>query len=137
MADDGDATSRTHSAPRSILLCSNLRQPVLDFLVLEDDVFQRCLSAQPGPTGVSALTSCVTSPPLPTCAQLGDVFTFAAAACIGIKLHSARYPDPAPFLRQDPRQPARSLTDLLTACRHSGQAPTSQRASSAHSPDRA
>ena len=47
----------------------------------------------------------------------GDVFASAAAAKIGIKLHSARYPDPAPFLRADPqpRQPARSLTDLRTA----------------------
>ena len=47
-----------------------------------------------------------------------DVFTHAAAAYIGIKLHSARYPDPAPFLRPDPQQPRHpvgSLTDLLTA----------------------
>ena len=43
----------------------------------------------------------------------GDLFTLAAAASIGIKLHSARYPDPTPFLQPDPqqpRQPARSLT---------------------------
>ena len=33
----------------------------------------------------------------------------------GIKLHSARYPDQAPFQLPDPRQPARSLNDLLTA----------------------
>ena len=32
-----------------------------------------------------------------------------------IKLHSARYPDPAPFQLPDPRQPARSLTGFLTA----------------------
>ena len=32
------------------------------------------------------------------------------ATCIGIKLHSARYPDPAPFQLPDPRQPALSLT---------------------------
>ena len=39
-------------------------------------------------------------------------------AHIGIKLHSASYPDPVPFLRPDPRQPrqpAYSSTDLLTA----------------------
>ena len=64
----------------------------------------------------------------------GEVFTLAAAAYFGIKLHSARYPDPAPFLPPDLRQPARSLTDLLTgSCRYSGQAPTLQRATSAHS----
>ena len=40
---------------------------MLDLLALEDDVFQRCLSAQPDPTGsrgpteLSALTSCVNS----------------------------------------------------------------------------
>ena len=32
-----------------------------------------------------------------------------------MKLHSARFPDPAPFQLPDPRRPARSLTDLLTA----------------------
>ena len=65
----------------------------------------------------------------------GDVFTLAAAAYIGIKLHSALYPDSAPFLLPDPRQPARSLTDLLTALAATpGQAPTSLRATSAHSP---
>ena len=31
------------------------------------------------------------------------------------KLHSARYPDPAPFQLPDPRQPARSPTDIFTA----------------------
>ena len=40
---------------------------------------------------------------------------FAAAVYIHIKLHSARYPDPAPFQLPDPRQPARSLSDLLPA----------------------
>ena len=45
----------------------------------------------------------------------GDVYPPAAAAHIRIKLHSARYPDPAPFLLPDLPQPARSLTDLLTA----------------------
>ena len=49
---------------KSILLCSNLHlessfedngvggQHVLDLLVLEDDVFQRCLPAQRGPTAL-------------------------------------------------------------------------------------
>ena len=58
------ATSRTHSAPRSILLCSNLHlensfedngvagRQVLDLLALEDDVFQRYLSTQPDPTAL-------------------------------------------------------------------------------------
>ena len=45
----------------------------------------------------------------------GDVYSLAAAADIGIKLHSARYLDQAPSQLPDPRQPARSLTDLLTA----------------------
>ena len=35
-------------------------------------------------------------------------------ADIHIKLHSARYPGRAPFQLPDPRQPARSLIDLLT-----------------------
>ena len=34
---------------------------------------------------------------------------------LGIKLHSARYPDLAPFQLPDPRQAIRSLIDLLTA----------------------
>ena len=54
------------------------------------------------------------SPRAPTLTR-GDVFALAAAAHIGIKLHSARYPDPAPLLQPGPRQPTRSLTDLLTA----------------------
>ena len=45
----------------------------------------------------------------------GDVHSLTAAAYIGIRLHSARYPDRAPFQLPDPQQPARSLTDLLTA----------------------
>ena len=44
----------------------------------------------------------------------GDVYPLAAAVYFCIELHSARYPDPAPFQLPDPRQPARSLTDLLT-----------------------
>ena len=46
--------------------------------------------------------------------DVGDVHPLVAAAYICIRLHSARYPDPALFQLQDPRQPARSLTDLLT-----------------------
>ena len=34
---------------------------------------------------------------------------------LSTKLHSARYPDPAPVQLPDPQQLARSLTDLLTA----------------------
>ena len=45
----------------------------------------------------------------------GVVYTLAAAAFFCIKLHSARYPDPAPFQLPDPRQPASSLTHFLTA----------------------
>ena len=41
-------------------------QQVLDLLTLEDDVFQRCLSAQPAPTAQQR-SNRVTSPPLPTC----------------------------------------------------------------------
>ena len=49
---------------------------MLDLLALEDDVFQRCLSASQrswtlqrfrGPTEVRALTSCVISMLLPAC----------------------------------------------------------------------
>ena len=47
--------------------------------------------------------------------DVNDIYTLAAAAYICIKLHSAKYPDRAPFHLPDPRQPARSLTDLLTA----------------------
>ena len=39
---------------------------------------------------------------------------FAAAVYIHIKLHSERYPGPAPFQLPDPLQAARFLTDLLT-----------------------
>ena len=46
--------------------------------------------------------------------DVNDVYPLAAAAYICIKLHPARYPDPAPFQLPDPRQLARSLTDLLT-----------------------
>ena len=46
-------------------------QQVLDLLVLEDNVFQRCLSQRSrGPTGASALTSCVISTPRLTCRSL-------------------------------------------------------------------
>ena len=44
----------------------------------------------------------------------GDVYLLAAAAYICFELHSARYPDPAPFQLLDLWQPARSLADLLT-----------------------
>ena len=47
--------------------------------------------------------------------DINDVHPLAAPVHKNIKLHSARYPDPAPFQRPDPRKPARSLTDLLTA----------------------
>ena len=47
--------------------------------------------------------------------DINDVHSCAAAVHIHIKLHSARYPDQAPFQDPDPRQSARSLTDLLTA----------------------
>ena len=47
--------------------------------------------------------------------DVNDVYLLAAAAYICIELHSARYPGPAPIQLPDPRQPARSLTDLLTA----------------------
>ena len=79
----------------------------------------------------SALTSCATSPQLPTrrptarsslCSRWwsetegldtgeGDVKSLAAVACIGIKLHSARYSHPAPFCFQTfGSRPAPSLT---------------------------
>ena len=52
----------------------------------------------------------------------------AAVAYICIKLHSARYPDPAPYQLPDPRQPARSVTDLLTTLAAIlGRTPASQR----------
>ena len=56
----------------------------------------------------------------------GDFYSLAAAAHIGIKLHSARYPDPSSFHT--------SAASPLShgSCRCSGQAPTSQRATSAH-----
>ena len=119
---------------------------MLDLLVLEDDVFQRCLPAQLDPIGASevpqvqsALSSCVISTPRLTCRSTAR---FSLCSCwtsptgVGLsprapalrrgmssplrqrKLHSARYPDPAPFLRPDPQQPwqpTRPLTDLLTA----------------------
>ena len=116
---------------------------VLDLPALEDDVFQRYLSAQPDPTAfqrsnrvLSALIFCVISTLRPTCAPLpasrtaaagldpqgGGLsprapmsYTLAAAAFDGIELHSSRCQDPAPFQLPDCRQPARSLTDLLTA----------------------
>ena len=58
-----------------------------------------------------------------------EIYSLAAAATVGIKLHPAIYPDPAPFQLPDPRQPAHSLTALAAS---PGQAPTSQRATSAH-----
>ena len=47
--------------------------------------------------------------------DVNDAYHLAAAAYICVKLCSARYPDPAPFQLPDTREPARSLTDLLTA----------------------
>ena len=47
--------------------------------------------------------------------DINDVHSLAALVYIHIKLYSARYPDPALFQLPDPRQPARSLTDFLTA----------------------
>ena len=47
--------------------------------------------------------------------DINDIHSLAAAVYIHIKLHSERYPGPAPFQLPDPLQPARSLTDLLTA----------------------
>ena len=47
--------------------------------------------------------------------DINDVHLLAAAVCIHIELHSARFPDPAPFQLPNPQQPARSLTHLLTA----------------------
>ena len=46
--------------------------------------------------------------------DINDIHHLAAAVHIHTKLHPERYPDPAPFQLPDPRQPARSLTDLLT-----------------------
>ena len=120
------------------------RQLVLDMLTLESDVFQRCLSAQPAPTAqqrfnrrecAHLLRDLVATADLPPRGALSswqldlthrwwseaevpdidvnDVYP-PAAAYICIKLHSARYPDPAPFQLPAPQQPARSLTDLLT-----------------------
>ena len=70
-----------------------------------------------GPTGASVLTSCATSPlqlicrltvrsSLSNCWIFDSQVVLAAAAYICIKLHSARYPDPAPF--QLPDSPAAS-----------------------------
>ena len=39
--------------------------------------------------------------------DVNDTYFLAAAACTCIKLHSARYPDLAPFQLPDPREPAR------------------------------
>ena len=46
--------------------------------------------------------------------DVNDVYPLAAADYISIKLYSAKYTDLAPFQLPDLRQPARSLTDLLT-----------------------
>ena len=91
-------------------------------------VSQRSRPPQPcrGPRGASVLTSCVTSPLLPTCRLTGveaedpdivvnDIYTLPAADYIcKKKKQSARYPDLAPCQDPDPQQPSRSLTDLLT-----------------------
>ena len=121
-------------------------EQVVDFLAL-GDVFQRCLSAQSGPTAPQRsnrgkcahfLRDLAATANLPFDCPLfvlrlldltrrwwsgtegpdieeGDAYPLAAAASICIELHSASFPDPAPFQLPDPRQPARSLTDLLTA----------------------
>ena len=47
--------------------------------------------------------------------DIKDIHRLAAAVYIHMKLHSERYPGRAPFQLPDPLQPARSLTDLLTA----------------------
>ena len=90
-------------------------------LALEDDVFQRSLSAA-GPHSAAdhLLRDLAATADLPPHCPLfsqrlldltlrwwsesegpdieeGDVYSLAAAACIGIKLHSARYRDRAPF----------------------------------------
>ena len=104
-------------------------EQLLDLLAVEDDVFQRCLTAQPDPTALQrsnrdkrahllrGLDAAADLPPrCPLFAlqlldlthrwwsesegsdiEEGNVHFLAAAAYIGIKLHSARYPDPAPF----------------------------------------
>ena len=139
---------------RSVLLFDNLHlensfknngvggQQVLDLLALEDDVFQRCLSAHPDPTALQRsnrgkfahllrdLDATADTPhhcPLFALQLLdlthrrwsesqgpdieeGDVYSLLA-----LKLHSVRNPDLTPFQLSDPRQPARSVTDLLTA----------------------
>ena len=117
---------------------------VLDLLVLEDDVFQRYLSAQLAPTALQRsnrgncahllrdlAASVDLSPHSVLFSQqlldlthrwwseaegpdIGDVYLLAAAAYIRIELHSARYLDPASFQLPDPRQLACSLTDILT-----------------------
>ena len=114
---------------------------------LENVVFQRCLSAQPGPTALQRfnrfkcalllldLAAIADLPPHSVLLsqqllhlthrwwseaegsdiEVNDIYLLAAQAYTCIKLHSARYPEPVPFQLLDPRQPARSLTDLLTA----------------------
>ena len=120
-------------------------QLVLDMLTLENDIFQRCLLAQPAPTTLQrfnrrkcshllrdlAATADLPSHSAVFSQQLLDLthrwwseaedpdidvhdVSPAAAAYMCIKLHSAMYPDLASFQLPDPRQPARSPTDLLT-----------------------
>ena len=129
---------------RSALLCDSLhlessfedtgvgRQQVLDLLELEDDVFQRCLSAQPHPTALqrSNRSKCAhllrdldATADLPfhcplVALQLVDLthrwwsesegpalrMEIPLPCGSGIELHPARYPDPAPF--QLPLAPA-------------------------------
>ena len=55
-------------------------QQVLDLLALEDDVFQRCLSAQPGPTALqrSNRGKCahlLRAPTMPTCRRIVRCWT--------------------------------------------------------------
>ena len=147
-AGDGSPTqcpSPTISTSRTVSRTTGVSgQLVLDMFTLENDVSQRCLSAQPfpqryrGSTRASVLTTSATSPlqlicrltvrsSLSNCwthrwwseaedpdTGVNDVYPLVAAAYICIEMHSARYPDPAPCQLPDPRQPARSLTDLLT-----------------------
>ena len=153
LVDDGAPTQRTgptashvntplrQSPPREQFRGQWVSGPqVLDLLALEDDVFQRCLPAQPAPAALQRfnrgkcarlLRDLDATADLPLHCPLFSLQLLdlthrwwsesegpdidEVAAHTSIKLHSARYPDPAPLQLPDPRQPARSLTDLLAA----------------------
>ena len=135
LADDGAPTER--AGPTAPQVSTPLRlagQQVLDILALEDDVFQRCLSAQPDPTALKRSNRCKcayllrdladTADLPPHCAlfsqQLLDLTHRWWSETEGpdieevmsmpwqqwFTLHSARYPDPAPFQLPDTRQRA-------------------------------